>query len=406
MSGGVNGTVCSAEEYASSIVSPDNEFPTIYCLTRGQSVGLAFAAESAFISFVSVTGVFLLIARNVLRHKRAHPKGKWRLLREPTDVYMFSLLVLDAVQAMGNVLDVRWVNIGKVFTGSYCNAQGIIQQFGELGVALSTLVITIHTFNSVFWRKGIHSRRIAYIVIATVWTFVALWVGIGSGVNDSEDAPYFTPTPYWCWISPRYSGERIGGEYLWLWAALFSSVLVYIPLYFWSQGMLSVDARRWWRFRVHRPLEVQDLEGRRRRAYTILAYPFAYSVVVLPLSVVRFTDFGLAARGEGNLPSIATFIVAFLYSLSGAVNVLLLVFTRPNLLLFGMQPGDLLDDDVIDHKRSMSQDSEMSAAAIPPTRTSPSGRLADETQGTGWDLPAEHSSITSGETAVEGRQTV
>lgn len=35
-----------------------------------------------------------------------------------------SLLTFDAIQAMGNVLDIRWVNIGKVFTGSYCTAQG------------------------------------------------------------------------------------------------------------------------------------------------------------------------------------------------------------------------------------------------------------------------------------------
>ena len=41
---------------------------------------------------------------------------------------------------MGGILDVRWAHNGIVTTGSYCTAQGVIQQIGELGVALITLV--------------------------------------------------------------------------------------------------------------------------------------------------------------------------------------------------------------------------------------------------------------------------
>ena len=49
---------------------------------------------------------------------------------------------------MGGILDARWAHRGIVVTGSYCTAQGIIQQFGELGVALITLV---WTFPLLFW---------------------------------------------------------------------------------------------------------------------------------------------------------------------------------------------------------------------------------------------------------------
>ena len=41
---------------------------------------------------------------------------------------------------MGGILDVRWAHNGIVTTGHYCTAQGTIQQIGELGVALVTLV--------------------------------------------------------------------------------------------------------------------------------------------------------------------------------------------------------------------------------------------------------------------------
>jgi hypothetical protein len=48
--------------------------------------------------------------------------------------------VFDFLQAMGGVLDVGWAHKGIVKSGHYCTAQGIIQQIGEVGVALITLV--------------------------------------------------------------------------------------------------------------------------------------------------------------------------------------------------------------------------------------------------------------------------
>jgi hypothetical protein len=41
---------------------------------------------------------------------------------------------------MGGILNIRWVHNGIVTTGPYCTAQGAIEQFGELGVAVITLV--------------------------------------------------------------------------------------------------------------------------------------------------------------------------------------------------------------------------------------------------------------------------
>ena len=54
----------------------------------------------------------------------------------------FSLFLFDILQAWGGILDVWWAHSGIVTTGPYCTAQGIIQQVGELGVALITLVVS------------------------------------------------------------------------------------------------------------------------------------------------------------------------------------------------------------------------------------------------------------------------
>ena len=54
---------------------------------------------------------------------------------------------------------------------------------------------------------------------------------------------------YWCWISPQFPGERLGGEYIWLWIALFASAILNILLYFWAEGFWSIDEEykfHWW----------------------------------------------------------------------------------------------------------------------------------------------------------------
>lgn len=73
-----------------------------------------------------------------MRHVRR--TGKWHLVQEPMDVLMLSLFVADLIQAIGAVMDVRWVHSGKVEVGAFCTAQGVVQQLGETTVAITTLV--------------------------------------------------------------------------------------------------------------------------------------------------------------------------------------------------------------------------------------------------------------------------
>jgi hypothetical protein len=58
---------------------------------------------------------------------------------------------------------------------------------------------------------------------------------------------------YWCCINPHFPGERLAGEYIWLWVALFASAILYVPLYFWAEGRLSVDTEKWYKFRASKP---------------------------------------------------------------------------------------------------------------------------------------------------------
>lgn len=68
------------------------------------------------------------------------------------------------------------------------------------------------------------------------------------------------------------------------------------------------------------------------------SYPIVFTIIVLPLSVVRFRS-GFGADAQHPIPYATTFAVQFLYSLSGALNVMLFLTTRSSLLLPKSKPG-------------------------------------------------------------------
>ncbi|KAI0254076.1 hypothetical protein BJV78DRAFT_105369 [Lactifluus subvellereus] len=318
---GINGTVCNIQQYQQSTSSPTD--PNHY-LSNGQSIGLVLTAEASLLSFVCVMVTFILIGRNVLRYRKALPNGDWKLLRVPADTFMFSLFVFDIVQALGGILNVRWAHNGIVTTGSYCKAQGIIKQIGELGAALITLIITVHTFITALWQVQLMGQRFAFGLVGLICVFTALWVGIGNGIHKN----YEVPTPFWCWINPVYEGERLAGEYIWLWTSLFTSVIMYIPLYLWAEGRLSVDKQKWYKFHLNNSDDRIEYTER-RAAMGILFYPLAYTLIVLPISVARWFQFS-----RRKIPSAAMFFGLSTFNLSGAVNVFLFLIIRPRLLLF------------------------------------------------------------------------
>src|SRR5687767_5791038 len=76
----------------------------------------------------------------------------------------------------------------------------------------------------------------------------------------------------------------------------------------------------------------------------ISSYPVVYSILILPLTIVRFIGFGQEAKyGAARISSGATLTVAAVYGLSGACNVVLIRLTRSKSTLFG--PRKEYDDD-------------------------------------------------------------
>ncbi|KAJ6559796.1 hypothetical protein B0H19DRAFT_945480 [Mycena capillaripes] len=244
-------------------------------------------------------------------------------------VGQLSLFVADFFQSLGVVLDVKWVNDGIVGVGGLCTAQGVLQNIGQAGVAMTTFIITLHTFD-ILWRGESISLGRAYILIGNVWAFLILTITISASVHQNPS--FYAPTPYWCWINSSYPEYRIALENFWLWIGFAVSVL-YIPLLFWDAGLVKPRNPQWWTFE----LNPSDAQPSRRRfkliMYVLRSCALAYCLPVIPTALARWF---LVVHGDVKpfATAEAQFIVKGIFSLSGVCDVVAFKFARSGLLLF------------------------------------------------------------------------
>jgi len=196
----------------SDITCTQDDIQDIVCLTPGQRIGLAMDAEAGLISITAVVGAFILIFIKVYRSKK--------LVQRPMDLFVLALFSFDVIMALGRITSIKWVQEGKVSQGSYCTAQGVIQQFGETGSAMVTTVIATYTFVVVMWGTFKRQLLVAYLAICSICVFLVVFIGITVGTQTHGTQDYMSPVGFWCWIGgngTHYNPERKGGEYAWMW---------------------------------------------------------------------------------------------------------------------------------------------------------------------------------------------
>ncbi|KAJ2931993.1 hypothetical protein H1R20_g5104, partial [Candolleomyces eurysporus] len=225
---------------------------SVHCLTRGQIVGETLVILSAFVSFLAVLYVFVAIMA-------------------------FSIFLGEAIQALGEILNIKWVNDGKVKIGAYCTAQGVLKQLGQVSVPLSVLLLAIYTFRGLWIGRTSESLLLTKLLITGIWGFIILMVVLGNVLNLHKDEQhrYIAPVPYWCWIGNDYLQWRIWGEYFWWWLTLTVSILTYTPLFFWIRGTITPHPKSWWRFQIRQKDSVEANEfpkDLRNEAKIMLAY--------------------------------------------------------------------------------------------------------------------------------------
>ncbi|KAH9974012.1 hypothetical protein BGW80DRAFT_1226070 [Lactifluus volemus] len=286
--------------------------------------------ESGFISaivaaaFLSAISVVFLLLFNVFRPSR---------LGDQTNIPIIfaSLLTSNLLQSIGTLVDLRWVLGGGVFSGSLCSFQGGIKQAGNVGTAVWSFSLALHSFNLLFLRSRI-SRRSKWLTLALGWFFVVFVVSIGPlAIQKKSDGPYFGPSGFWCWITVQYPTSQLCLEYILEWMSAFFSFLLYMTVLLRVRGNLIQKTNGKWSLRWVSRSESWQLAFARdyldsctvKMAAIIVWYPVTYTALIVPISIARFASYAGAP-----IPNSVTFLADIVFALEGFANLLLFFGTR------------------------------------------------------------------------------
>ncbi|KAF9514269.1 hypothetical protein BS47DRAFT_882186 [Hydnum rufescens UP504] len=282
--------------------------------------GVLFIAEVGLVSFAAATILLAITVPSAIKHYRRH--GGWDSL-QPVSLLFLIAIFMDSIQAMGNILNVRWAFNGKVTEGSYCTTQAVLKQIGDDGVSWFTIAIAVMTFVQTMFPGKLNlsqARRLAVAMIVFIFLFLILMITIPA----TTITHYYGNAGPWCWItdtSVEASRLKIGSTYAYYWLAATVSFVLY--------GTIVVN---WLREAVAK----RD-RRRHREAISMAWYPIAYTAEVFPISLVRFLEW--SPRGPRPQHGFIV-LAAVLFASSGAINVLLWLLTGRR---FGF--SDPEDDD-------------------------------------------------------------
>ncbi|KAH9044788.1 hypothetical protein EDB85DRAFT_1911234 [Lactarius pseudohatsudake] len=320
-------------------------------LTFGNRIGVFILAEISAVSACAVTILLAYIAYSAISI-RSGSRRRWRI-ESPVHLFLLNQLVCDLIQALGGLMNMKWVFDGTVHPGSFCTAQGLIKQLADVGTALSAGNVAIFTFSTLIFRLNPDTNVFrALLIVAGIWISIILNVAINVGVNGASR--FYGPTGPWCWITEEFHVQRTVADFMWMWISAFSSLVAYLAVFLVLKGFITVEG---WRVRWTYGQESPDIPRSHTLAYKMLAYPVIYIITVLPLAAARYSDF------SGHKPRFGIIVFADgLYLASGLLNVLLYAYTRPFLLPHN---SDSPDDQSISIRSEFAQSrSDLPGSAI------------------------------------------
>ncbi|TFY74214.1 hypothetical protein EWM64_g9798 [Hericium alpestre] len=236
------------------------------------------------------------------------------------------LLLANGIQAVGSLFSTQWVIQGAVTSGSLCSFQGAVKQAGNVGAAVWHVFLSNRVTNVAKWT-----------IIFVGWFVVIFVVIIGpTAIQNKEHGPYFSVSGYWCWVTEEYPAEQTFLEYfivrclrfLYLpleivtikqqeWLSAFLSILLYTCILLRVRGNSSEG--QCWKLAMGRDILDTVMV---RVAAVIVWYPVAYTILIFPISVARFSYYAGA-----HVPAWATFTCDLIFSLSGFANLMLTLVT-------------------------------------------------------------------------------
>jgi len=294
--------------------------------TLKQAHGVTVLVVVSCLSFIAVVGLLLAISLSAFNTRgwKTH-QSPHLFVRSHVAAYLISLLLSDLIQAVGSIMNARWIRDMTVVVGDICTVQGVLKQTADVATAFWTFVIALHTFCLVCMevRPG---RLALWTTLVGGWCGIGLIVIIGPTVQNIQlHGPFYGISGYWCWISPEYTTSHVTLDYMFMFFAAGFSFLLYTLVFLRMRGFIEFESGRVSFRKTARLLGSRGNVDNRLLTLSkqMLLYPVAYTIIILPIAAARFSSFA-----GHDVPFEVTIFCDTVFLLSGVVNVTVFMMTR------------------------------------------------------------------------------
>jgi len=142
------------------------------------------------ISFCSTTGLLIVLAYKAIRNYRQKHHGTSSLREEYSIhtqgyVWLVNLFIADFIQSLGLILIAQHLRTNSVEPGPLCSLQGFLINSGDIGSAIWSFVIAMHTFFLLAggrkWRVWVAEKSMQgkgrWILTGVIWG-VVVFIGV------------------------------------------------------------------------------------------------------------------------------------------------------------------------------------------------------------------------------------
>jgi len=300
--------------------------------------GVKVLIAASCLSMIAVCGLLIVISLSAFNTRKSLDKTLF--VRTHVAAYFVSLLLCDLLQAIGSIMNQKWVQHMEVYVGEFCTIQGATKQAADVGTALFSLILAIHTFSILFLRWQMRTY-VLWLTLLSAWSGIAAIVIAGPAALDTHRrGPFFGISGYWCWITEPYSAEHVTLDYMFMFISALFSFILYSLVFLRLRGNIVVDG---WYITFRRTSQSKNASWSGRDfadnqimtiARQMLLYPVAYTIIILPIAVARFNVFA-----GHSVPFAVTIFCDTVFLLSGMVNVVLFTATRRVLPPRSIMPG-------------------------------------------------------------------
>ncbi|THH29618.1 hypothetical protein EUX98_g4570 [Antrodiella citrinella] len=268
---------------------------------QSENDGVKFLVAVSVFSFLAALGLLLSIALSAWNTRKSI--NPHMFTRSHSCAYLISMLLCDVFQ-------------------------GVIKHIADVGPAVWSLIIAMHTFWILFLRRDA-GKNVFRATLVGGWTLIAILIISGPALGkENKNGSFYGISGHWCWIADGYPVARIMLDYFWMFFSAGTCFVLYGMILLKLRGNI-ITTKGWkleFKWKVQKT-ELDSPDGADSQMITIakqmLLYPIAYTILITPIAICRFAEWS-----GHNISWGATVFSDSVYLLAGLVNVTLFITTR------------------------------------------------------------------------------